>query len=76
MKALQDRCVVNEGVTRRFRKRQEFENKEQAQYSEVIHTLNQELTTKTKAFAKETHRLVEAEKAKTNLAMELAALRE
>ena len=68
--------MANEGVIRWFRKCQEFENKKRAQYSEVIRTLNQELTTKTKAFVEETHRLVEAEKAKTNLAMELAALRE
>ena len=76
MKALQDRCVANERVIRQFCKRQEIENKERAQYLEAVCTLNQELTAKTKAFAEETHRLVEAEKAKTNLATELAALYE
>ena len=40
MKALQDRCLANKGVIRRFRKRQEIENKERAQYSETVHTLN------------------------------------
>ena len=76
MNALQDRCVASEGVIQRFHKCQEIENKEQAQYSEVVCTLNQELTTKTKALAKKTHRLEEAKKAKTNLATEVASLRE
>nr|POE95946.1 hypothetical protein CFP56_47041 [Quercus suber] len=52
----------------------EIENKEWAQYLEAIRTLNQELMAKTKALVEETHRLEEAEKTKTNLAMELAAL--
>ena len=43
---------------------------------EAVRSLNQELMTKTKALAEETHRLEEAEKAKTNLATELVALRE
>ena len=51
MNALQDRCVANKGVIRWFCKRQEIENKEQAQYSEAVRTLNQELTAKTKALA-------------------------
>nr|POE54867.1 hypothetical protein CFP56_42037 [Quercus suber] len=76
MKALQDRYVANEGVIRWFRKSQEIENKERAQYLEAVRTLNQELTTKTKALAEETSWLKEAEKVKTNLAMKLAALRE
>ena len=41
---------------------------------EAIRTLNKELTTKTKAL--ETRRFEEAGKAKTNLATELASLRE
>ena len=32
MKALQDMCVANKRVIRRFRKRQEIENKEKEQY--------------------------------------------
>ena len=76
IKALQDRCMTNEGVIWRFRKPQEIENKEGAQYSEAIYTLNQELTAKTKVLTEETHRLEEAEKAKTNLATKLAALHE
>ena len=54
----------------------EIENKKRAQYLEVVCSLNQELTTKTKALAEETHQLVEVEKAKTNLVTKLAALRE
>ena len=43
---------------------------------EAVCALNQELTAKTKAFTEDTYRLVEAEKAKTNLATELATLYE
>lgn len=46
MKALQDRCVANEGVIHRFRKCQKIENKEKDQYKDVFHILNIELTTK------------------------------
>ena len=76
MKTLKDRCVASQGVIWRFRKRLEIENKKRAQYLEVVCSLNQELTTKTKALAEETHQLKEAENAKTNLATELVALRE
>lgn len=76
MKALQDRCVANEGVIWRFHKRQEIENKERNQYKDVVCTLNQELTTKLALLAEETHPREEVEKAKTNLMTELAALRE
>ena len=76
MKAFQDRWVASKGggVIRWFYKCQEIESKEQAQYSEAIRTLNQELTAKTKALAEETRRVKEAKKAKTNLATELASL--
>ena len=43
---------------------------------EAVHTLNLELMAKIKALVEETHRLEEVEKAKTNLATELASLRE
>lgn len=76
MKALQDRCVANEGVFWWFRKHQEIQNKEWAQYAEAVCTLNKELTVKTVALAKETHQREEAEKARINLATELDALRE
>ena len=76
IKAVQDRCIASEGVIRQYCKCQEIENKEQAQYSETVYTLNQELTTKTKALVEETRRLEEAKKAKTNLATKLASIRE
>ena len=63
-------------MIRWFYKCQDIESKEQAQYLEAIRALNQELTTKTKALAEETRWLKEAKKAKTNLATELASLRE
>ena len=55
MKALKDRCDAQEGVIRRFRKRQEIENKERDQYKEVICTLNEELTTITKKLKEESY---------------------
>ena len=76
IKALQDRCVANEGVIQWFRKRQEIENNERDQYKEAIHTFKKELTAKLAKLKEETQLQEEAEKAKTNLTMELAALRE
>nr|POE82626.1 hypothetical protein CFP56_60387 [Quercus suber] len=63
-------------VIRRFRKCQEIENKERAQYSESVCTFNQDLTVKTKALVEDTRCLEEVEKVKTNLAMKLAFYRE
>lgn len=76
MKTFKDRCVASVGVIWQFRKRLEIENKKRSQYLEAVCSLNQELTTKTKGLAEETHQLKKAEKAKTNLATELVALRE
>jgi len=76
MRALQDRCVANEGFIHRFRKYQEIEKKERAQYSKAVHTFNKELTAKSTMLAEETHWLEEVKKAKTNLAMKLAAIYE
>ena len=74
MKALQDIYVANEGVIRRLRKHQEIEKKEWAQYLKAIRTLNKELMAKTAALTKETRQHEEVEKAKNNLATELASL--
>lgn len=74
MKALQDRCEAHEGMIHQFRKCQEIENKERAQYVEAICTLNKDLMAKTTVLAKETHRHREVEKAKSNLETELATL--
>ena len=61
---------------RRFRKRQEIENKERDQYKEAVCTLNQELKATLAKLKKETHLQEEAEKVKTNLTTELTGLRE
>ena len=74
MRALQDRCMANEGVIRRFRKRQEIENKERDQNKEAIRTLNIELMGKLAQLEKETRRYEELEKTTTNLTIELAAI--
>ena len=55
-------------MIRWFRKQQEIEKKERAQYSEAVRTLNQELMAKTKVLVEETHRFEEVKKVKTNLA--------
>lgn len=64
------------GVIRQFCKCQEIKNKERAQYAEAVYTLNKELMAKTTAFAEETRRRKEVEKARINLVTELATLRE
>ena len=74
MRALQDRCVANEGVIRQFHKCQEIENKERDQNKEAIRTLNIELMGKLAQLEKETRRHEELEKTTTNLTIELAVI--
>ena len=45
MKALQDRCVTEEGVINYLRKCNETLTNEHDQYKEAFHTLNKEVTT-------------------------------
>ena len=54
MKALQDRCVTEEGVINYLRKRNETLNNEQDQYKEALRTLNKEVTTLNEKLKKET----------------------
>ena len=54
MKALQDRCVAEEGVINYLRKRNETLNNEQDQYKEALRTLNKEVTTLNEKLKKET----------------------
>ena len=68
--------MANEGVIQRFCKCQEIENKEKDQYKEVTRTLNTKLTAKLALLEKETRRRKELKKMTTNLATELATLRE
>ena len=44
MKALQDRCVAKEGVISSLGKRNKTLTNEQAQYKDVVRTLNKEVT--------------------------------
>lgn len=67
MTALQNICIANEGVIHQSHRRQELENKEQAQNVEAVRTLNKELTAKTTALEEETHFHEEAKKVKTNM---------
>lgn len=76
MRAIKDKCEANEGVICWIRKRQEIKNKKRDQYKEAVHTLNMKLTNKLKELKEETRHREEAKKAKTNLTMELATLRE
>ena len=55
MKALQDRCVAEEGVISRLRKRNETLTNEHDQYKEALHTLNKEVTTLNEKLNKETN---------------------
>ena len=74
MRTFQDKCVANEGVIRRYCKRQEIENKERDRYKEAARTLNTKLTAKLTLLKEETRRHEEVEKMNTNLTTELAAL--
>lgn len=55
IKALQDRCVGQEGVICRYQKHQEIENKECDQYKEALRILNEELTTIIAKLKEESH---------------------
>ena len=76
MRALQDRCVANEGVDQRFYKCQEIKNKEKDHFKEAVCTLNTKLTAKLALLEKETRSREELEKMTTNLTMKLAVLKE
>ena len=55
MKALQDRCVAEEGVISHLRKRNETLTNEHDQYKEALHTLNKEVTTLNEKLNEETN---------------------
>ena len=74
MKALQNRCFVEEGVIRRLRKCQEIQNKEMDQYKEAIRTLNKELTVVTVKLKLESILRDKAQKTKENLEVELTSI--
>ena len=74
MKALQDRCFVEEGVIHRLRKCQEIQNKEMNQYKEAIRTLNKELTVVTVKLKLESILRDKVQKTKENLEVELTSI--
>ena len=74
MKALQDRCFVEEGVIHRLRKCQEIQNKEMDQYKEAIRTFNKELTVVTVKLKLESILRDKAQKTKENLEVELTSI--
>ena len=74
MKALQDRCFVEERVIHRLRKCQEIQNKEMDQYKEAIRTLNKELTVVTVKLKLESILRDKAQKTKENLEVELTSI--
>ena len=73
MKAFQDRCITEEGVINRLKKRNEMLTNEQGQYKEALCTLNKELTELTEKLNKETRQQVKEQEAKAFLEKELMA---
>ena len=74
MKALQDRCVAEEGVISRLRKRNKTLINEHDQYKEAFCTLNKEVMALNEKLNKETSKWEKAQKAKANLEKELTTL--
>ena len=74
IRALQDRCITNEGVIRRYCKCQEIENNKWDQYKEAIYILNEELMATTAKLKEESRLREEAEKVKADLATKLTTL--
>ena len=74
MKALQDRCVVKEGVISHLRKRNETLTNEQDQYKEALRTLNKEVTDLNEKLKEETRQREKEQEAKVTLKKELTAL--
>ena len=74
MKALQDRCVAEEGVISHLRKRNETLTNEHDQYKEALHTLNKEVTILNEKLKEETSQWKKAQEAKASLEKEPMAL--
>ena len=74
MKALQDRCIAEEGVISRLRKCNETLTNEQDRYKEALCTLNKEVPALNEKLKKETSEREKAQEAKNNLEKELMAL--
>ena len=76
MKALQDWCVVEEGVISRLRKRNKALTNEQDYYKDTLHTLNKEVIELNEKLKEETHQREKEEEAKVTLEKKLTALLE
>ena len=74
MKALQDRCVTEEGVINRLRKCNETLTNEHDQYKEAFHTLNKEVMALNEKLKEETSQQEKVQEAKASLKKELMAL--
>ena len=64
IKALQDRCVTEEGVISRLRKCNETLTNKQDQYKEAFHTLNKEVTDLNEKLMEETYQREKEQEAK------------
>ena len=74
MKALQNKCDIEEGVINRLRKRNEMLTNEQDQYKEALRTLNKEVTELNEKLKEKTRQWVKEQEAKASLEKELTAL--
>ena len=74
IKALQDRCVPEEGVISHLRKCNETLTNEQDQYNETFRTHNKEVTALNEKLKEESSEWEKTLKAKANLEKELTAL--
>ena len=73
-KALQDRCMAEEGVISRLRKHNKTLTNEQDQYKEALHTLNKKVMELNEKLKEETRQRVKEQEAKASLEKELTAL--
>lgn len=74
MKALQDRCVAEEGVIICLRKRNETQTNKQDKYKDALHTLNKEGMELNEKLKEETRQWEKEQEAKVTLEKELTAL--
>ena len=74
MKALQDRCVAEDGVLGCLKKRNETLKNEQDQYKDALYTLNKEVKELNEKLKDETRQKEKEQEAKATLEKELMAL--
>ena len=74
MKALQDRCVAEEGVISRLRKHNKTLTNDQDQYKDALCNLNKEVMELNEKLKEKTHQREKEQEAKASLEKELTAL--